>query len=96
VPDVYKPGYSDVRKYESLVKKYFKKCQFYRFINPIIFPTVEYYIEYFRSTTLYQSSKDIVPNLLNKMNEEAQKLYEKNRKITITKIVDTMQIWDLK
>jgi len=94
VPDVYKPGYSDVRKYESLAKKYFKKCQFYRFINPVIFPTIKYYVEYFKSTTLYQSSKDKVPNLLNKMNEEAVKLYEKNRNITITKIVDTIQIGD--
>lgn len=95
IPDVYKPGYSDIRKYENLAKKYFKNCQFYRFINPVVFPDVDDYLNYFKSTTLFQSSRDKIPDMIERMGIESNKIFEKNGNITITKVVDTMRIWDL-
>jgi ubiquinone/menaquinone biosynthesis C-methylase UbiE len=89
VPDVYAPGYSDIRKYFTHMDRHFQKVGFRRFENPVAFPSIEYFMEYYTSTNLYQTSKDATPKLAEKITEAARKVFESTGSVTITKIVDT-------
>lgn len=88
IPLTYKKRFSDVRKYYSLFKQFFKNIQFYRFINTIKFPSVLYFLKYLKSTTLLQSlNKHKKSEFLN----ESRKILLKKKNFNLTKVVDVLR-----
>jgi ubiquinone/menaquinone biosynthesis C-methylase UbiE len=89
LPDVYAPGYSDIHKYQSLMRKYFRECLFHRFLNPVNFPGPDEFTSYYTSTTLFQRTHEVDENIEAKIAEISRRVFEEKGVITITKVVDT-------
>ena len=92
VPDVYAPGYSDVRKYEPTMRASFHTCTFHRFENPVIFPSVQAFLGYYLATTLFQASAGVTADLEAKVTAIAKQVFEEHREIRVTKVVDTAEL----
>ena len=92
VPGVYAPGYSDVRKYESAMRTHFSSCAFHRFENPVVFPSVEAFLDYYLATTLFQASAGVTDGLEAKVTAVAKQVFEERREIRVTKVVDTAEL----
>lgn len=88
IPETYKPGFSDVRKYYGLLKSNFKSVQFYRFINPIEFPSLEYFISYLISTTLIQGLEQ---NKRKHFITKAKEIIKMKNNFCLTKVVDCLR-----
>jgi len=91
IPPQYQPGSSDLRKVViPLANKLFHNLNIELFTNPIVFPSVETFMEYYQSTTLYAQSKEVCGNLLSGMQEEAQRVFMERGNITVTKKVEAL------
>lgn len=87
-PEVYRSGFSDVRKYESLFKRYFVDVQFYRLLNPIVFKDKFEFGQYIKSTTVWQSlSRSAQDEFFRRCS---RKLREMERPV-LTKVVDVLR-----
>ena len=94
LPDVYAPGFSDIRKYEPVFAAYFRTRIFHRFINPLRFPTVDAFMAYYCSTTLFQRSREAVDGLEQAVERASREIWEAQKEIRITKIVETIELRD--
>ncbi len=92
LPSVYAPGFSDIRKYEPLLRQTFGACTFHQFINPLRFPSPEVFVAYYTSTTLFQSSQAAVEGLEAKIREISRAWWQEKQEIRITKIVDIAEL----
>ena len=92
VPGVYAPGYSDVRKYEPVMRSSFAECVFHRFENPVVFPSVEAFMSYYLGTTLFQASDGETEDLEARIAAAAKGVFEEHGEVRVTKIVDTAEL----
>ena len=92
LPDLYAPGYSDIRKYEPIFRSFFAGCTFHRFYNPIHFPSPIEFLHYYEATTLFQCTDSVDPDLKTKVAKISEGVFKKKGKITITKVVDTAEL----
>lgn len=88
IPLIYKKGFSDVRKYFALFRRYFRFIHFYRFVNIIKFPTPEGFYGYLKNTSLVQF---LEPNKKEIFLKETYKILKKRRGNNLTKIVDVLR-----
>jgi len=92
IPPQYQPGSSDLRKEVlPVAKKIFCNLSLELFVNPIVFPDVETFMEHYMSSTLYVQSKEWCENLLFRMKKEAQRVFAERGNITVTKKVEALK-----
>lgn len=92
LPDVYALSYSDIRKYEPLMRRFFSKCGFHRFYNPVNFPSPEEFMGYYTSTTLFQRTREVDDDIEDKIADIGRQVFDEKGVITITKVVDTAEL----
>lgn len=92
LPEVYAPGYSDIRKYESIMRTFFAKCTFHRFVNPMNFPTPTEFLNYYKATTLFQRTHTVDPGIVTKVAKVSDQVFKEKNGIRITKVVDTAEL----
>ena len=92
LPDIYAPGYSDIRKYEAMLHRFFVKCTFHRFVNPINFPSPTEFLNYYTATTLFQITHTVDPDIKIKIAKISEQIFKEKGRICITKVVDTAEI----
>lgn len=92
LPDTYAPGYSDIRKLQGIMERFFGRCTFHRFVNPVSFPTAADFMAYYTSTGLFHSGRVVEPKLEAKIEAICQRIISADGAVTITKVVETAEL----